>query len=140
MGMGAGAASHAATKDTVTRRRERERVSVAVSGASSQLVEEGPRLRSQGPENGMLPPPSERVLTGVLEKNTITSKGLYWKKRNAVLSRDFLSFGKLVEDWYVQVLNTLRLRERERERERERASARERERERERERSLLTIK
>jgi hypothetical protein len=85
VGMGAGAASHAAAKDNVTRRKERERVSVAVSGASSLPVAEGPRPRRQGPENGMLPPPSERVLTGVLEKNTITSKGLYWKKRNAVL-------------------------------------------------------
>ena len=56
----------------------------------------------QGPSNGLLPPPSERILTGVLEKKTMTSKGLHWKKRNAVLSIDYLSFGKLVEDWYVR--------------------------------------
>jgi hypothetical protein len=55
--------------------------------------------RIQGPRDGLLPPPSERVFTSVLEKKTITSKGLYWKTRNAVLSRDYLSFGKLVEDW-----------------------------------------
>jgi hypothetical protein len=54
-----------------------------------------------GPENGILPPPSERLLTGALEKKTITSKGLHWKKRNAVLSTDYLSFGKIVEEWYV---------------------------------------
>ena len=53
----------------------------------------------QGPSGGLLPLPSERVLTGVLEKKTLTSKGLHWKKRNAVLSRDYLSFGKVVEDW-----------------------------------------
>ncbi len=55
--------------------------------------------RIQGPREGLLPPPSERVLTGVLEKKTITSKGIKWKTRNAVLSRDYLSFGKVVEDW-----------------------------------------
>ena len=55
--------------------------------------------RIQGPRDGLLPPPSERVVVSVLEKKTITSKGLYWKTRNAVLSRDYLSFGKVVEDW-----------------------------------------
>jgi hypothetical protein len=62
-------------------------------------AESTPPSRIQGPRDGLLPPPSERVLTSVLEKKTITSKGLYWKTRNAVLSRDYLSFGKLVEDW-----------------------------------------
>ncbi len=54
--------------------------------------------RIQGPRDGLLPPPSERVLAGVLEKKTITSKGLHWRKLNAVLSRDYLSFGKVVEE------------------------------------------
>ncbi len=67
----------------------------------SNKDEEGTH-RIQGPRDGLLPPPSERILTGVLEKKTMTSKGLHWKKRNAVLSRDYLSFGKLIEDWYVR--------------------------------------
>jgi hypothetical protein len=67
----------------------------------SNKDEEG-TLRILGPRDGLLPPPSERILTGILEKKTMTSKGLHWKKRNAVLSRDYLSFGKVVEDWYVR--------------------------------------
>ena len=60
-----------------------------------------------GPRNGALPPPSERILTGVLEKRTITAKGLSWRKRNAVLSPDYLSFGKVIDDWYVEADLTL---------------------------------
>ena len=56
---------------------------------------------------GALPPPSERILTGVLEKRTITAKGLSWRKRNAVLSPDYLSFGKVIDDWYVEADLTL---------------------------------
>jgi hypothetical protein len=61
----------------------------------------------EGPRNGALPPPSERILTGVLEKRTITAKGLSWRKRNAVLSPDYLSFGKVIDDWYVEADLTL---------------------------------
>ena len=61
----------------------------------------------EGPRNGALPPPSERILTGVLEKRTITAKGLSWRKRNAVLSPDYLSFGKVIDDLYVEADLTL---------------------------------
>jgi hypothetical protein len=55
--------------------------------------------RIQGPRDCLLPPQSERVLAGVLDKKTITSKGLHWRKHNTVLSRDYLSFGRVIEDW-----------------------------------------
>ena len=55
-------------------------------------------------KNEMLPPTDERILTGFLEKKTMKAEGLHWQPRNAVLSADYLSFGKFFLDWYVRGL------------------------------------
>jgi hypothetical protein len=41
-----------------------------------------------------LPPPDERLMEGLVDKKTITSKGLRFHSRYAVLSKDVLAFAK----------------------------------------------
>jgi hypothetical protein len=108
VGMGLGAAAHHAVSHHRDNHRYHSHTAIESDHEAGRMDTDESHTkdeentvtgRIQGPRDGLLPPPSERVLAGVLEKKTITSKGLHWRKRNAVLSRDYLSFGRVIEDW-----------------------------------------
>ena len=46
----------------------------------------------------LLPLPEERIFSGNMEKKSITSKGVHWSMRFAVLSREHLAFAKVLEE------------------------------------------
>ena len=57
--------------------------------------------RSSSKEDGVLsvlPPPEERIFSGNMYKKSITSKGVHWLPRFAVLSHEHLAFAKVLED------------------------------------------
>lgn len=64
---------------------------------------EDKRLKnSRGTKEGetltVLPLPEERIFSGNMEKKSITSKGVLWNMRFAVLSREHLAFAKVLEE------------------------------------------